>query len=359
MLRERGRPISPFRLLLVAAAAALVAAACGGAGANRPSPSPSNPSATPTATPAPSFQVLVTQAKSASPGIAMYDAASGGFRTIPTAAAAAQARFVTAGRISYQTPDGIVSQDLDGSQRRTEVAGDIVDHAWSRDGALAYIAGGGVNDDQFTLTIKRPDGQTTSARIGVSTGIGGVIPQRTMRFSPDGQLLLIAEPMVADPYLQIRAPDGSLRFAPPTGNFVGGGGAAWIAGGKVVLSNAGSLQTADPATRDGRTLLAGVHAWNPAASPDGRYIAYEQRDPQPDQFGGYGPPRLQAFDGTAGKVVDGFRRDGAILPWFVSPTEVWFSAGSDPNPAIERYDLSGHAERPAGVSGLITDIRIA
>src|SRR5262249_11419952 len=154
--------------------------------------------------------------------------------------------------------------------------------AWSRDGALAYIAPVGSLGDRFQLTVRLASGQVSAADVGVGGGIGGVFPQPEMRFSPDGQLLLIAEPTTSDPYLQVRALDASLRFAPQVG----------------------TLQVADPATRDVRTILSGVHAWNPAAGPDGRYVVYEQRDPQADQFGGYGPPRLQAFDTALGKVVD-------------------------------------------------------
>ncbi|HSR25277.1 MAG TPA: hypothetical protein VLW53_17100 [Candidatus Eisenbacteria bacterium] len=113
----------------------------------------------------------------------------------------------------------------------------------------------------------------------------------------------------------------------------------------------------DPATGVERTLLSGVHAWNPAASPDRRYVAYEQRDPQPDQFGGFGPARLQLFDLTSGKVVEGFSREDGVLARFVSGTEFWFSAGSDGTPAIVRYDLVTRAEAPMGMTGYVTDVR--
>lgn len=346
------------RRWLLAASVVLVTASCGGTAAQRSSPSPPGPSAT-ASTPAPAqgFQVLVAPTvRPAGVTVDLYDSTAGGFRTVP--AAGSQARFAGAGRLSFLTPDGIVSQNLDGSGRRTELSGSVIDYAWSRDGALAYITSVGAHNDQFQLAIKLPSGQTSTADVGRSGGIGGMVPQRKLEFSPDGQLLLVAEPMISDPYIQVRGLDASLRFAPPVGTFVSGGGADWTTGGRLAVSNAGSLQMADPATGEVRTLLSGVHAWDPAASSDGRYIVYEQRDPQSDRFGGYGPPRLQAFDTTAGKVVDGFHRDDGSLPRFVSPVEFWFSVGSDSAPPIYRYDLSGRTENPAGVSGFIADVRI-
>jgi hypothetical protein len=93
-------------------------------------------------------------------------------------------------------------------------------------------------------------------------------------------------------------------------------------------------------------------------SPGDRYVAYEQRDPQPGQFGGYGPPRLRVFDSSTGKAVDRASRDGDTLARFVSPTEFFYSSGTDVRAAINRYDMATQTERPTGMTGFVTDVRL-
>jgi hypothetical protein len=341
-----------LRLAVLGAAAVIVAAACGAATGGKPTPTPSSTAS------APSFQVLTVQGfKGSAAAIGLYDSTTDAWRTISTGSSADQPRFATPGRVAYLAAGGIYSENLDGSDRRTEVSGNISDFAFRVDGTIASISPVPPLNDRSRLTIQSPSGQTATADIGVATGIGGFVPQRRLEFSPDGKLLLLVEPSVADPYLQVRALDGSLRLAPPTGPFVSGGGAAWSAGSQLSFSNGSGLQEADLATGSTRTVLPSVHAWNPVTSPDGRYVVYEQRDPQPDQLGGYGPSRLQLFDGSAGKVVDGVQRDGGTLARFVSPTEFFFSSVTGAAAPIYRYDVANKTERSTGMSGFVTDVR--
>lgn len=346
----------PLRLAVLAVAAVFVAAACGSVTGGKPSPTPTPPA------PASNFQVLaISGFKGSATGIGLYDSTSNAWRTIPTSSTVDQPRFAIPGRVAYLAAGGIYSQNLDGSDRRVEASGDIDDFAFSVDGTIAYIGPVAPQNDRSRLTIQRPNGQTVTRNIGATTGIGGIVPQRRLEFSPDGKLLLLVEPSVADPYLQVRALDGSLRLAPATGPFVGGGGAAWSGSGQLYFSDGSGLGLADLTTGSTRTVLPGVHAWNPVASPDGRYVVYERRDPQPDQFGGYGPARLQLFDGRAGSVVAGVQRDGGTLARFVSATEFFFSSeagGNGAAAAINRYDVASQTERSAGMTGFVTDVRV-
>jgi hypothetical protein len=344
------RPGGLLRLALLTAAAVVAAAACGSATSGSPTPAPTARVS--------SFQVLAVQGfKGSATGISLYDSTTDTWRTISTGSRVDQPRFATPGRVAYLAAGGIYSQNLDGSDRRMEVSGNINDFAFSVDGTIAYITPVPPLNDRSQLTIQQPSGQTVTADIGAASGIGGVVPQRRLEFSPDGKLLLLVEPSVASPYLQVRALDGNLRLAPATGPWVSGGGAAWSGNSRFYFSDGSGLQLADLTTGSTRTVLPDVHAWNPATSPDGRYVVYEQRDAQAGQFGGYGPSRLQLFDST-GSVVNGVHGDGGTLARFVSPREFFFSSGTDATAAVNRYDVVARIERSAGMTGFVTDMRL-
>lgn len=341
------------RLALLAAAAVVVATACGSATGGKPSPAPT------LTAPASSYQVLAIQGfKGSATGIGLYDSVTNAWRTIPAGSSVDQPRFAAPRRVAYLGAGGIYGEALDGSDGRIEVSGNINDFAISMDGTIAYITPVPPLNDRSQLTIKQPSGQTVTTDVGRISGIGGIVPQRRLEFSPDGKLLLLVEPSVADPYLQIRALDGSLRLAPATGPFVNGGGAAWSGSSRFYFSDGSGLHLVDLTTSSTRTVLRGVHAWNPATSPDGRYVVYEQRDSQPDQPGGYGPSRLQVVDSGTSQALDGVERAGGTLARFVSPTEFFFSAGTDPTAAINSYDVTDRTERSTGMTGFVTDVHL-
>lgn len=344
--------------LALAAVLAIGMSACGtaGGGATRtPTPAPSATTPSGDAT----FQVLaVSGPKGSQTGIGLYDSVAGTWQTIATGGSANQARFAADGRVAYLTADGIVSEKPDGSDRRIEVAGAVLDHGWRSDGAVAYVTAIDSASYRYRLTIKQPGKPDVDENIGFGAGRGGFFPQSRLAFSPDGTLLLDVEASGTPdetfqgmPNLHVRGLDGTVRFSTQTE-----GGATWGSQGKLYFFADGSLQVTDLTNTPPTTLVTGIHAWNPATSPDGRYLAYEQRDPQSDAFGGYGPPRLGVFDTTTGKVLDTVRLAGAALTRFVQPTQVWFSDTEQTGP-IQRYDLATQAQGQTGISGYVTDVR--
>jgi hypothetical protein len=170
-----GRRISEL-LAIGAGMVAVLATACGTA-TPRPGASSTRGVTTPTpsqsATPMPattSFRSLIVRETGVDSWVVdLYDWATQKTSTIPTVDLAPNpARFAPGGRISYMTSAGhLVSQNLDGSGRRVEVAAPILQYGWGPDGSLAYTAETGANGE---LSIRPAHGASTTVDLGVGTG---------------------------------------------------------------------------------------------------------------------------------------------------------------------------------------------
>lgn len=370
---------------------AVLATACGTAtprpGTSSPNgvmtPSPS-PSATPTA-PATSFQALIVRDYGSDGSeVDLYNSATQKTSTIPTADFAPNpARFAPGGRISYMTSAGhLVSQNLDGSARRVEVAIPILQYGWGPDGSLAYTAETNSPNDNGELVIRPAHGASTTVDLGGGVGYPWTDWQSKVEFSPDGTLVLAVQFGYLHPdsarsafsTLQVRRLDGSLAFArpgPKTEDESSGGCpdvsmAAWGPDGKLYFCDSRGINVADMDTGADRTLQAGVRWWDPDVSPDGTYVVFQtgtvrhvSTEPLRIQNG-----PLELLDTNTGETVPGFQRANGSLAQFVSPTRIWFyeygTAGGERAHAgtpILSYDLSTDTESQTGLTGWLTDLQ--
>lgn len=343
------------RLLVLAAAVIVAAAACGGT-ATRPGPSPST-LPVPTPTPAPTFQALVGGVEKGIAGpIDLYDSTAG-TRTLQVRGTFF--RFAGQGRISYLGDNGaLYSQSLDGTARRTEVSGNVLEYGWGSDGTLAYVTSTkpGAPDDRGQLVIRPVSGQAATADLGAGIAYVG-IPQRAIAFSPDGKLVMVAQVTFGSNLLSVHRLDGTLQFAPQ------GTHGAWAPDGRLYYASDTGIVVADPATGTTKTVVSGVRWYNPTVSPDGRYVVFERQPVatgQPTALSS--PPWLELLDTRTGTIVSGFRLDGGISAHFVAPARFWFQiVVPQDSPAarpVLTYDLTTRTEGQTGLTGTVWDVRL-
>ncbi|MGA7988955.1 MAG: hypothetical protein WCB51_11225 [Candidatus Dormiibacterota bacterium] len=379
-----GRRIPEF-LAVGAGMVAVLATACGTA-TPRPSASSTSgvttPSPSPSATPMPAtttFKVLIVRETGVdSWTLDLYDSATQKTSTIPTVDLAPDpARFASAGRISYMTSAGhLVSQNLDGSGRRVEVAIPILQYGWEPDGSLAYTTDTGVEGGK--LVIRPAHGASTTVDLGMGTGYPWTDLQSKVQFSPDGKLVLGVQFAYNNPdhlqsptvTLQVRRLDGTLAFEPPgsatEGEFSGGCRdvtmAAWGPDGKLYFCDYRGINVAVIDTGAVRTLKAATRWWDPDISPDGNAIFQTGTIVKASS----GPLRIQhgpleLLDTTTGATLPGPQRADGTLARFVSPSVIWFYDGSNNahmSTPILAYDRSTHTESQTGLTGWLTDLQL-
>jgi hypothetical protein len=213
------------------------------------------------------------------------------------------------------------------------VHGDVMDFAWSPDGAsMAYLlytlAPGLGSGDANQLWLKSGGGQPRALTPLIPLfGRGGSISdQISVRFSHDGKYLLMVDTYVDGPapasaeyaHFQVRAmPAGNLVWVPP-GALVQGDKigfsfntmAAWSrTSDRLYYRDAAGVHSWDPPATVG-TLAAGLAWFLPSVSPDDRFVAYTVN---PDT-----QPHLEVRDLFSGavRVLPGVR----AAPFFISST---------------------------------------
>jgi hypothetical protein len=308
----------------------MLAASCGRPATVGPAPGP-------TAT---SYQALVAGAPDVEGNLLTqrYDSLSGRAQATAVPTNAMEARFAPAGAVSYLLPDSIHTLDLAGGDRTdaTSPRRIIAGYAWSDAGALAYVAHANAPSVGSQLVI-RPAGGAARA-LPLPPTPGGAAPG--LRFSPDGQLLLLVDPALGT--LQVRRLDGGLAFQAG-----GASEATWAGPGRVYFMDARGVNVADVVGRTTRTILPGLRWSAPDTSPDGRTVVFELQDG--------GLPRLELLDTATNAVLPGFERDGGSAPRFVSPAEVWFDDVA--SGAIVSMDVERRTEAPTGLTGTVMDVR--
>jgi len=313
---------------------ALLTAACGRAVAGGPGPG---------AEPA-TYQTLIAGSPDAEGNAftVRFDSLASRAQGTAVPSNAADAQFTPTGAISYLLPDSIHTLELAGGARADATAanGVIAGYAWSAGGTLAYVAHGTAVGAGSRLVIR--DVLGASRTIALPPAVGGATP--SLRFSPDGRLLLLVDAALAgQSSLQVRRLDGDLVFQAG-----GASEAAWAGSGRVYFMDGRGVNVADLASGRTRTILPDVRWRAPDTSPDGGTVVFELHD-------GGGLPRLELLNTSTDAVLPGFERDGGTSPRFVSPTEVWFhDAGG---PAIVSLDIERRTETPTGLAGVVTDVR--
>ena len=386
-------------LAMGAGIAALLATGCGTATSPPGASATATPSTTPTTpspaspTPAPStFQVLVqrnpqdTDVSSATT-IRLYSSDTGLAPVVLSFPAdSGGAQFTPDNRISFTSGvSRLESSDLSGGTRREELnlnPDSTVDHMyigaydWSQSGVLAYLAEAPANSQ---LVIRPRSGPAANVAL---PGIVSLANQKTIRFSPDGNYVLLVDtdpgftPSTAQGQspVQVRRLDGTLVFAAPWDGRATTmpSDAVWGADGQLYFWDSQGVSVADLSTRVTKTLLAGVRWYDPSVSPDGSSIVFAVRD-------GQGLPTLELLDTATGGVVGGFGIISASNARFVSPTLIWYhqepacsgdgctrtgwstESGGQTTQVLDpllSYDLSTHSGGSVGLSGSVTDSRV-
>jgi hypothetical protein len=221
----------------------------------------------------------------------------------------------------------------------TVVQGDVMDFAWSPDGAsvayLLYTAAPGLGSgeaNQLWLKSGNDPPRTLTPLIPLFGRDGSMSDQISVRFSNDGKYLSMVDtydyyptPASADQaHFQVRAmPAGNLVWVPP-GALVAGDKisspfhtmAAWSrTTDRLYYRDAAGVHTWDPPATVG-TLVGGLAWFSPSVSPDDRYVAYAVSiDTQPHV-------EVRDLVSSTVRVVPGTR----AAPFFVSDTRLLVGA---------------------------------
>lgn len=320
--------------LALVVALPLMAGACGQAVPAGPRPAPATIS----------YQALVAGASDPEGNTltVRFDSMPGRARQTAVPTNASDARFTSSGAISYLLPDSIHTLAPSGGARTDATAGSgvIVAFAWNDGGTLAYLAHANAAGAGSRLVIRDPAGAATT--VSLSPAAAGGTP--SLRFSPDGRLLLLVDvALTGSSTLQVRRLDGSLVFQAS-----GATEATWAGARRVYFLDARGVDVADLTAGVTRTILPDLRWHAPDTSPDGRAVVFELRD-------GGGQPRLELLDTSTDAVVPGFEVDEGTAARFVSATEVWFHEAG--GAAIVSLDVERRTEAPTGLTGMVTDVR--
>ena len=299
------RPVAIFLLALLAACSPSPAAVSGS-----PSPSGVSPSATPTT--AAGYRVLFTASTSNASEIFLYDSASSTPQQVVALGAGPppDARFISSQKIAYADRTNpastrIVSFDLSTRASATEATagGDVPAFAYSHDGAaLAYL----VHDQagKASLHVRR-GGKDTTLNLNAIPGRGvGRDDELRLEYAPDDKYLLMVDTFVGNQaqapetgqFLVLRAADNTVAFLPPAGVSANATMATWASrSDRLYYRDAVGVRTWDGVPSVG-TLASGLHWFDPAASMDGRRLAFVDIDAQ-------SAPHVRLYDTQTNQVI--------------------------------------------------------
>jgi len=256
-----------------------------------PPPSTSSSPGT-TASASSTYRVLFTASTTSGSEILLYDSASSTPQQLVSlgAGAAPEAHFISAQKIAYvdaSTPSiRIMTFDLStrASTADVTVSGYVPAFAYSHDGSmLAYLLHDASNKP--SLHIRR-GGQETSLDLNAIAGRGvGRDDELRLEYSPDDKYLLMVDTFVGNQgqapetgqFLVLRAADNSVAFLPPAGTSANATMATWARhSNRLYYRDAVGVRTWDAEVHSVGTLVGGLHWYDPAASPDDRWLAYTE-----------------------------------------------------------------------------------
>jgi len=238
--------------------------------------------------------VLFTASTTAGSEILLYDSASSAPQQLVSLGpgAAPEAHFVAAQKIAYvdaSTPSSrIMTFDLStrASTADVTVTGYVPAFAYSHDGSmLAYLLHDANNKP--SLHIRR-GGQETSLNLNAIAGRGvGRDDELRLEYSPDDKYLLMVDTFVGNQgqapetgqFLVLRTADSSVAFLPPSGISANATMATWARhSNRLYYRDAVGVRTWDAEVHSVGTLVSGLHWYDPAPSPDDRWLAYTDID---------------------------------------------------------------------------------
>ena len=340
---------------LAAACAPGTAATSGGA----------SPSASGAATPTRSagYRVLYTASTQASSDIFLYDSASSTPQKLVSLplGPSPEAHFVSAQKIAYidssSAPTRIMTFDLSSrvSTADATVSGYVPAFAYSHDGSmLAYLQHDSSNKP--SLHVRR-GGRDTSLGLNAIAGRGsGRDDEVRLEYSPDDKYLLMVDTFVGNQgqapetgqFLVLRAADSTVAFLPPAGTSANATMATWARhSDRLYYRDAVGVRTWDTEVRSVGTLAGGLHWYDPAPSPDDRWLAYTEID---SNF----VPRVKLYDLHSNQSVTTSPAPRSH-PIFITADTIWYleeqvctseclGGPSQPSGKVFAYSLSSKSE---------------
>lgn len=229
--------------------------------------------------------------------IFLYDSASSAPQQLVSLPPGAppDARFIAAQKIAYndatnQQASKLVSLDLSTHGTATDVtaAGYVPAFAYSHDGSmLAYL----LHDasGKASLHVRR-GGQEFVLNLNPIPGRGtGRDDELLLQYAPDDKYLLMVDTFVGNQgqapetgqFLVLRTADNTVAFVPPSGLSSNATMATWANHtDRLYYRDAIGVRTWDAGAASIGTLATALHWYDPAVSPDDRFIAYTDIDTQ-------------------------------------------------------------------------------
>jgi hypothetical protein len=307
--------------------------------------------------------VLFTASTTSGSEILLYDSASSTPQQLVSlpAGAAPEAHFVTAQKIAYVDGSGpssrIMTFDLStrASTAELSVSGFVPAFAYSHNGSmLAYLLHDASNKP--SLHVRR-SGQETSLGLNAIPGRGiGRDDEVRLEYSPDDKYLLMVDTFVGNQgqapetgqFLVLRTTDNTVAFLPPSGTSANATMATWARhNNRLYYRDAVGVRTWDAEVHSVGTLAGGLHWYDPAPSPDDRWLAYTDID-------SHFVPHVMLYDlqGNQSLPTSAAARSHPI---FISGDTLWYleeqacsseclGGPSQPSGKVFAYSLSGKSE---------------
>ena len=278
------------------------------------------------------YRVLFTASSSNGSQVFLYDSASSApQQLVSTGGATPEARFISSQKIAYvdataEMASRIVTVDLSTRAGSTNVTanGFVPAFAFSHDGALlAYL----VHDAQNNVALhERQNGHELTLALNPirSRGISRDDEVR-LEYSPDDKYLLMVDTYVGNQgqapqtgqLLVLLASDLSVVFFPPSGVSANATMATWARhADRMYYRDAIGVRSWSVEDRTVTTLVTGLHWYDPASSPDDRWLAFTDIDAQ---F----VPHVRLFDLHTHQVVPTTAMPRSH-PIFITGNAIWY-----------------------------------
>ena len=308
--------------------------------------------------------MLFTASTTSGNEILLYDSASNTPQQLVSlgAGVAPEAHFVSAQKIAYVETSVISSRimTIDLSTRASgadvTVSGYVPAFAYSHDGSmLAYLLHDSANKP--SLHVRR-GGHETILNLNAIAGRGvGRDDELRLEYSPDDKYLLMVDTFIGNQgqapetgqFLVLRTADNTVAFLPPSGTSANATMATWARhSNRVFYRDAVGVRTWDAEVHSVGTLAGGLHWYDPAPSPDDRWLAYTDID---TQF----VPRVKLYDLHGGGQTATTSPAPRSHPIFITADTIWYleevactgecmGGPSQPSGKVFAYNLKGKSE---------------